>query len=52
MNVAADPANRAMCIVLCFQYRTLTLTCDLTAKQPSSPSSDALPWSIDHYTNP
>jgi prepilin-type N-terminal cleavage/methylation domain-containing protein len=43
---------RAVEIVLCFKYRKLTLTCDLTAKQPSVPSNQTLPWSIDHYTNP
>jgi prepilin-type N-terminal cleavage/methylation domain-containing protein len=50
MTVAPDV--NAVKIVLCFKYRTLTLTCDLTAKQPSSPSDQTLPWSIDHYTNP
>ncbi len=52
MNVTLDPDNKAAEIVLCFQYRTLTLTCDLTAKQPSVPSGQTLPWSIIHYTNP
>lgn len=52
MTVASDPDNQAVNVVLCFKYRTLTLTCDLTAKQPSLPSDPTLPWSIDHYTNP
>ena len=52
MNVTLDPDNKAAEIVLCFQYSTLTLTCDLTAKQPSVPSGQTLPWSIIHYTNP
>jgi prepilin-type N-terminal cleavage/methylation domain-containing protein len=53
MTVAPDgtPVNTVR-IVLCFKHRTLTLTCDLTAKQPSSPSDQTLPWSIDHYTSP
>jgi prepilin-type N-terminal cleavage/methylation domain-containing protein len=53
MTVAPDgsPAS-AVRIVLCFKYRTLTLTCDLTAEQPSHSSDPTLPWSIDHYTNP
>ena len=53
MTVTPDgtPVN-AVKIVLCFKYRTLTLTCDMTAKQPSVPSDQTLSWSIDHYTNP
>lgn len=53
MTVVTDPAeSTAVRIMLCFKYRTLTLTCDLTAKQPSTPSATTLPWSINHYTNP
>ena len=52
MCVTPDSANKEIRIVLCFKYCTLTLMCDLTAKQPSNPSSDSLPWSIEHYTNP
>lgn len=53
MTVVPDgtPVN-SVAIVLCFKYRKLTLTCDLTAKQPSVASDQTLPWSIDHYTNP
>ena len=53
MTVMPDgtPAN-AVEIELCFKYRKLTLTCSLTAKEPSSPSGQTLPWSIDHYTSP
>lgn len=50
-------------LVLCFAYgldkqtgapgaRTLTLTCDLTVKQPSAASDQALPWSLNHYSYP
>jgi prepilin-type N-terminal cleavage/methylation domain-containing protein len=53
MTVTPEPANKAINIVLCFKYRTrTTLTCNLTAKQPSVPSALPLPWSIYHYTNP
>jgi prepilin-type N-terminal cleavage/methylation domain-containing protein len=53
MTVAADgPSASAVRIVLCFQYRTMTLTADLTAEPPSHSSAQPLPWSIDHYTNP
>lgn len=66
MTVTLDgtPIPNAVNIVLCFKYRTRTLTCDLTAKQPSSPPAipeppllseppfPTLPWSIDHFTNP
>jgi prepilin-type N-terminal cleavage/methylation domain-containing protein len=51
-SMAVTPDENAVRIVLCFKYRKLTLTCDLTAKQPSVPSNQNLPWSIDHYTNP
>ena len=59
MTVTPDPNDvKAVNIVLCFKYRTLTLTCDLTAKQPSKPPElpgppfQTLPWWIDHYTSP
>jgi prepilin-type N-terminal cleavage/methylation domain-containing protein len=51
-SMIVTPDANAVRIVLCFKYRTLTLTCDLTAKQPSDPSIVPPSWSIDHYTNP
>ena len=53
MTITPDgtPVN-AVRIVICFKYRTLTLTCDMTARQPSLPSDQTSSWSIDHYTNP
>jgi hypothetical protein len=52
MNVTIAPADNSVRIVLCFEYRKRTLTCDLTARQPSVSSGTILPWQIDHYSNP
>jgi len=49
MSVTPDliPDPNEVNIVLRFKYRKLTLTCDLTAKRPSSLSNNTL-----HYINP
>lgn len=52
MNVTIAPTDNSARVVLCFQYRKLTLTSDLTARQPSVSSTTILPWQIDHYSNP
>lgn len=53
MNVAADADDpTAVRIILCFKYRTPTLTCDLTAKPPSDPPGESATWTMDQYTQP
>jgi hypothetical protein len=49
MTATIDAVENSVNVVLCFQHRKLTLTCDLTAMPPSTPANQPLPWSIDHY---
>jgi type II secretory pathway pseudopilin PulG len=49
MFVTINPTDNSARITICFEYRKFTLTCDLTAREPSVASATILPWQLDHY---